>query len=589
MTTPSGSGPLTAEHLFDPELSDRWGWVLETLASIEELKAGPALTKADRRDEAERAYRRLLDGLANGVESTPPEHRHDSQSFRRWFTEAVLLWTLFARTGSAPLVDTIGGGSNVDFPLDLPLDEDAVSRVRSALRAFGWSEEELGSIDAGIRHSVSNLELKRQLTAALADRFHAGEGTGPERCVELMRGFYGDLPFVPGEVDVMITSTALFFFVPRKGAALDAPTWDARSAEEQAAVRDFFKRVDVANTAQTSRFPAFGLYEPASFSSMLVSGLADAVGARADVVKETLATMFSVIPSSLRAQYLIHDLWGHTWQEALNEFEWEYQRVPKLDHPLAPGDGPELGGDGTPTLASAFIVVDGSVRLDEVRLREFVEGDLRGRIQVATSIPLSEVLADFMESKFSRAKPDMELPTSSLIPSTSLKIDLTVADTRVQVQRYTRPYRALAVDPDDRARLVRALVATGLPERGLSDAVELAARRMWREFEVAFDEGIRPEPGASAGTIRSSVLRRLLLQFTLLMVEFQRALDWVRPASAAREPWKDPATCPDLFAIAFTHFYEQDRQKNFWHIDQVARSELTRACARLGEAISAQA
>jgi hypothetical protein len=96
-----------------------------------------------------------------------------------------------------------------------------------------------------------------------------------------------------------------------------------------------------------------------------------------------------------------------------------------------------------------------------------------------------------------------------------------------------------------------------------------------------------PEPAEGrAGEIRSTVLRRLLLQFALTMVDFERALDWARPEVAAKEPWRDPATCPDFLAVAFTHFYEQDRSKNFWHIDQVSRNEFAGACERLRRALA---
>jgi hypothetical protein len=236
-------------------------------------------------------------------------------------------------------------------------------------------------------------------------------------------------------------------------------------------------------------------------------------------------------------------------------------------------------------LGSAFAARAGRTVLDEPRLFQFAEADLRGRIQVATSVPLSEVLADFMESKFSRARPELELPTSSLIASTSLKIDLTIADTRTQGRRYARPYRKLAIDPDDQARLVRELEALGLPQSGREESVRRAGRALWLAFAPAFDETLAPEPAAAGSdTIRANVLGRLLIQFALVMTDLERALERMRDASAA-ERWRDPAACPDLFAVALTHFYEQNRQKHFWHMDQIARNEFAEACERLRRAL----
>jgi hypothetical protein len=579
---------LEASRLFDRTLPEASAWVLEALYELDELKNGPSLTRGERRAQAELVYRRLLDGLEPLREPTLPEHARDSASFRQWFSEAVLLWMRFARSGSAPLVDSVGSQTLKEFPIDLPIDEAALSRVRAALQsAYGFTPDALSELERRIAHDTSNLELKRAIAGALADYLRDGRLDAPGR-LALMREFYGELPFRPGEVDVLVASTAVFFFVPRKGNALDVPDWKQRPEAERARVQAFFEKLDRANNAETRRFPAFGFFEPEGLNSELLDALARAAGVPQQVVKATLPTMFSFIPTGLHAQYLVHDLWGHTWQEALNEFESEYALSLRLESSLAPGDGPEFGGPGTPELASAFVAVNGRTTLDEARLLEFGEADLRGRIRVATSVAFSEVLADFMESKFSRARPALELPTTSLIPSTSLKIDLTIADTRAQVRRYTKPYRRLAVDAEERGRLVRALLERGLPHAGLDEAVARAGRSLWLAFAPAFDDTLVPEPAeGAAGEIRSTVLRRLLLQFALIMVDFERALGSAK-ADATQPVWLDPGQSPDFYAVAFTHFYEQDRAKNFWHIDQIARNEFSVACERLKKAIPSE-
>ncbi len=571
---------LEASRLFDRTLPGAYAWVLDALYEIDQLKSGSSLSKAERRQRTGALYDRLREGFAAMHEPTPAEHAHDRAGFRTWFCEAILLWIRFAGTGSAPVVDSVGAETLRKFPVDLPLDAAAADAVKGAMvRAFRLSPDELATLERRIANVTSNLDLKRAITGAIAAELAAT----PEARLALMREFYGPLPFRPGDVDLLIVSTAIFFFVPRKGQALDTPGYAERPEAERNGVKAFFEKLDRANTAETRRFPSFGLYEPELMSPELVRRLAGAVGAGEAVVKATLGTMFSVIATSLHAQYLVHDLWGHTWQEALNEFEWEYALLPNLDRPLAPSDGPEFGGKGTPTLASCFVARDGRTTLDEARLLAFGEADLRGRIQVATSVPLSEVLADFMESKFSRTFPELELPTSSLVPSTSLKVDLTISDTRTQVKRYTRPYRKLAVDEEEQARLARELEATGLPRAGLDEAVARAGRVLFHGFAPAFDDTLAAEPaGVETKEVRSSVLRRLMLQFTLILVDFEKALGRIRPAAPnANERWRDPASSPDLFAVVMTHFYEQDRQENFFFIDQIARNEFHAACEKV--------
>jgi hypothetical protein len=580
---------LEAANLFERTLPDDAVWVLEALNELDGLRTASGSTKDERRKRATVLYRRLLQGLEGLREPTPPEHVQSGPLFREWFTEAVLLWVRFSKTGSAPTIDTVGADTLKEFPVDLPPDAPTVARVKEAARrAFDWSPEQFAVMERRVEHLTSNLGLKRDICRALSAHLGEGDRLDPAGRLVLMSQFYGELPFHPGDVDVLLVATAIFFFLPRKGNGLDVEHFAERSDDERRKVREFFEKLDRSNNAETRRFPSFGLYEPDRLDGALVERLAETVGAPPSVVKSTLSTMFSFIPRALHAQYLVHDLWGHTWQEALSEFEWEYALVPYLDRPLSPDDGPEFGGNGAPKLVDAFRVDAGEVLLDEARLLAFGERDLRGRVQVATSVPLSEVLADFMESKFSRARPKLELPTTSLLASTSLKIDLTIGDTRAQIRRYTQPYRALAVDPEDQARFAGELRARGLPEGGLLDAVRRAGRILWLTFAPAFDDTLRPEPaegGSGGGGIRSSVMRRLLLQFALVMADFEHVLALTRPDSASDEPWRHPASCPDFFAVAFTHFYEQDRQKNFFYIDQIARNEFVPACARLERAL----
>ena len=217
---------LDAAHLFDRTLPEASAWVLEALFELDELKGGSALTKDDRRKRAQALYRRLLDGLEPLREPTPPEHGRDSPSFQQWFTEAVLLWIRFAKSGSAPLIDTIGSETLKNFPVDLPLDDAGSERVREAvMKAFDWTPGDFAAVERRIEHMTSNLELKRSITDALAAHLReAGRLDGAGR-LQLMREFYGDVPFRSGEVDVLVASTAVFFFVPRKGNVLDVPDW----------------------------------------------------------------------------------------------------------------------------------------------------------------------------------------------------------------------------------------------------------------------------------------------------------------------------------------------------------------------------
>lgn len=204
--------------------------------------------------------------------------------------------------------------------------------------------------------------------------------------------------------------------------------------------------------------------------------------------------------------------------------------------------------------------------------------DVLSRIQIGISVALSEMLADFMESRFARAVPEAALPTSSLIPVRRLKMDLSIGDMRRQILRLRRPYRMLATDPTTRDQL--ALQSTGLPGLGLLEAVEGAATLIWQRLAGAFDVTIDGQPVEPSATgvrcLRSSALRRILLQVVLVARELERGLEGAKNAT-----WRDPETSPGLFMVGFTHIYEADRRRNFWHLDQIMRESWSPACAAL--------
>ena len=284
--------------------------------------------------------------------------------------------------------------------------------------------------------------------------------------------------------------------------------------------------------------------------------------------------------------YLVHDTWGHCWQEALTEFEWEYAYTAQLDAPFHPDDLPNFdcasSHEALPTFACAFGVVDGRTQLDAAKLMEFAEVDLRSRIRIATSVMLAELLADFMEAKYARLRPATAMKTSSLIPPTSLKLDLSISDLRRQIYRIKRRYKRLAREPHVQQQLVRELADAGHPEKGLKEAVARAAELMWQAFGAKLS--VKLDPVAMPdGRLKSSVFRRLLLELVAIVAQLEETLAGM--AIDAAEPWRDPARCADLVSLCLAHFYERNRLRKFWKINQMIRNELPVALAQLKAAL----
>jgi tellurite resistance protein len=580
---------LDREHLFDAELPSGAAPLCALLARLEAitreqkaLDAPSAEARAAAQHEARAVYARLLAesapfALDDRAPSLGPPHE-----LRTRFADAVLLWMQFCRSSSLPLVDSLDTRSVRSFPLDLPPDAAAFARIRAALAASqGLSEAELGECERRVARATRTLRRKHDLTRALAARLHA-RGHDPAELAELMREFYGPLPLRPGDVDLVVTSSAIFFVLPLHAERFDVPDWDARPEAERVEIGAFLARLARENLKETWRFPAFGLFEPSALAPALLDELALATHTQPDSVRQRLCTMVNILPKAEIDQYLVHDAWGHTWQEVLNEFESDYARLRSISEPLAPSDGPRFGGAGVAELGAAFRAVDGRTRLDEAEWLASAEADLHGRVQIGLSQVLSEVLADFVEAKFSRLEPSRALPTSSLLPSSSLKLDLTIQDMLRQARRSSRPYRELWSKAPERARWVQALRGRGLPEAGLDEAVAAACRAL----EARFGAALRPAITGTGAEPGSSVATRALLELTLLCRELERVLD--ETSERASPAWLRPEYCPDLWAVSLSHLYEADRQNRFWSLDTLLRSPLRQACRALGSALDSR-
>ena len=593
------------ERLRPAPVSEAWRPALQAIEELGTLATGNGGPTPERRAAATELRRRLLDLAPRLAEDVPAPFAPDADEHRLWFTQAALLWMHYAEIGGVRL-DTVGSLTLRRFPVDLSSSPGDRALLRSGLaRAFGWSAQELAKLEDDLAPSMSGLRLKIAITGVLVERYLAGLAGGAKSdrtltgalTLQLMRLFYGEVPFHAEDVNLVVTSTALYFCIPYHGGQLDTPGFAARPARERRAVKQFIQRLDAGNSALTDRFPSFGFFDRGALSADLVrdvtAGLAGAgQEAGEDTVRETLATMVSILPTHLAEQYLIHDGWGHVWQEALCDFETPYRRLVHVSEPLTPDTGPLFGGPGTPRLAEAFRAQGDVTLLDEEKLALVTSRDLAGRIESGLGAVMSEVLADLVEHKFVRRvhPSDAVFTSSSLLPHEPLKLDLTLADLRAHVRYWRRPYRALIRDKRARIELTELLEASGLPHRGLRESVERAAALLedwyapvlsrklddWRNVET------------SGGSIPVTLLQRVMLNLTALDAELDRFLAEADLAHGkiGGPLWRDPASCIDLLVLLLGWFYERDREHYIYNLDELVRSSLRPSMERLRDALA---
>jgi hypothetical protein len=577
---------LTREALFDRTLPDSWAPLVASVSELGALAAEQAGSADDagRRERAAALRSVIVAAAAEKVQASPDVLAWGSPEARRWFTEAVLLWTHFADASGRVRIDMLGSSELGRFPIDLPADPAAQAAVRAALVAgLGWREEELAALERALEHRLSGLALKRAITAEIARRLEEG---GAEAAVALMRAVYGDLPLRAGDVASVVTTTGIFFCLPLADDALDVPGYAARPEDERAAIGEFAARLGKAATSlKNVRFPAFGLFDPAAVDADFYRELTAQVASQdpslarvpEKVVADTFATMVLVIPSGEAPKYLIHDSWGHGWQESLCEFEWLFGDFQDMSAALR--------GEA---LRAGFADAGGRTVVDEAGLERAAGADLRRRIAIGLNLVIAEALADLMEHKYGRQREP--LPSSSLLPEAILKLDLSWIDASRVARLWSAPYRHLARSADARRELCDDLAASGLPRDGLTEAVDQALGLIADRFAPALP-ALAPEQAPPPGRTSVDLVQRAVLGVATLEAALAQLIARGEARLAARGDdvprWRCPAACIDLIAVLVGWFYDQDPAMHVWHLDELVARELWPALLALEAGIDA--
>ncbi|MDA1051960.1 MAG: hypothetical protein O3C40_15955, partial [Planctomycetota bacterium] len=304
----------------------------------------------------------------------------------------------------------------------------------------------------------------------------------------------------------------------------------------------------------------------------------------ADIVFQTLCTMVTCFSAPESEKYLIHDTWGHCWQQSLCEFEWSYYDLAFVREDLSPVTGVRFARR-TPdqALASAFEVHGGAVRLNRDRAREIISAEIRGRIAVCVNAVVAEMLADLVEHKFIRyaGREGEIMKSSSMFRDQPLKLDLTYEDIGFHLRFWRRPFRRLMRRAESRDRLAEQLHGAGLPKQGLLQAVQALAEVIAEFDAVAFTRKLVVEPLAD-GRIAVDIPRRLFLAALTVeraVTEYLDNGDALYRIMHEKNPnvprWHCPMASMDLLLVTLAWMYEQDREMNFWHLGELIRHEIT--------------
>jgi hypothetical protein len=484
---------------------------------------------------------------------------------------------------STEVLDTAGSRTLTDFPSDFVATCDDCDRLRKALRSFPeLSEEKLKLLRHEVDVDAHDADRKQRVVEAIRDEF----GLWPnapglrENMYRFFCACYPDTGIRADEVELIVTGCMIFFCLPFYGTELQTDRFQAASEKEQSPVRRFLKRAASFSQWQFAHFPVFGFLRGEDLSDDLLDRLSSRSGLPKDTLCRELSRLTAIIPLQEIDKYVVHDVWGHGWQASILRLDGLYEQLARFARPLTLNETARGAAGEKMRLADCFSGRGDQLRLDEPLFRQFVTWKITGRLPVAMTPVLAEVIADIAEFKFIDLRPDKAdaLLSSSLMRLFPSKLDLIMIDVPFYFSQATKVFRLMASRPKRQQRLIDELVQDGATAQSARRAVEQAVG-IWNEMA----EGIfapRMKWHVEQGQLHVNVMSRLALNFLGIHRSKLRAYQWIREADTQSLPLK---SFRDLMLICAAVYFESDPPKNLWRVDEFVTLRIAPLCQRLAE------
>ncbi|MEL6761568.1 MAG: hypothetical protein AAFP04_14370 [Myxococcota bacterium] len=606
------------DRLFTTSVPGAWRPLLDTLADIE----AAAHDESTPQDERRGRLAELRGAMLAELESLHDDSKPPAPPWLvERFCQAVLLWSYYSESGARVRFSTQTSQTLPHFELDLPDGPTHRQTLKAALqRTFELDPVDLERWQTEIEHQSSNLSLKRAITRLVVARLQRHPGQVHNEIVRLFQSIYGHWPFHPGDLQILVAEAGIVFIAPFRDGQLEVPGFTERAYLERKNLEGFLRIVE-ASAWKTDRFPGFGELDPEALDTGFLEELRRQLHSEegldlmpSSTVRDTLHTMVTFLAERDIEGYLIHDLWGHTWQETLGEFEWDYYRLESvLDRPIgwltgaapSPGHGHHPGRepqasdpdhDNGVHLGACFSVIDGTIELDRERAVAACRRELETRVVLSLNAVVAEALADITEYKYTHGERSggERLPSSSLLFDSPIKHDLSARDILFHYRRWRGSFRALIDDPSERGRLSGQIAEKLGTHRGARQAVDALAELIRDALEsTALSLHRSPKGGNDVNTpIQIDIMQRVQLAAARLDLALSRylaqgneALRRARNDNSDLPRWRCPLACLDLLVIFLGWVFEHDRAVRFWDLHRFIGDEVVHLMVRLGASL----
>ena len=334
-------------------------------------------------------------------------------------------------------LDTAGSKIFTLFMPDAPASLALCEKLKSSLQqAFNLDSVTVDRLNRDLSIRVRPLHHRHQIMKSLEKRFNL-VSDNPKLdadILQLFRYLYPGAPFEVGDVKFVKTSSALYFCLPTEPAEkTQASKQNAENSTSKHSKSDYEKFLrKIWEVEPFAHFPVFGTFNAEDLDLTLRQEIATDAELPVELITSTLTRMIGVLPLAELDKYLIHDTWGHQWQESLLDFEVPYTALTLFQRPLSLTETAFVHGKQI-AFADPFVKTEaGTIELDADKLQQFIDAELYERAIIAFTPILAELLADVVEYKFLELHPEQEhlLPSSSLLKAFPSKLDLTLVDLR---------------------------------------------------------------------------------------------------------------------------------------------------------------
>ncbi len=477
-------------------------------------------------------------------------------------------------------LDTAGSKIFTLFTPDAPSNISECERIKTQLQQkFKITPESAEKLKHKLSIRTAPLRHRHQIMDSLQTRYKlvSDNPNLDDDILSFFQCLYPGAPFDVGEVKLIKTCSALYFCLPsvikesvaKKDAEQEKDTTNSdvkQHTKKKISYAQFLRKI--WQVEPFAHFPVFGTFDAEHLDITLRKRIAEDTGLSLELVTTTLTRMIGFLPLEELDKFLIHDTWGHQWQESLLNFEELYTELSLFGRPLSFTESASVLGEQL-SFFDAFVRTDtGDIQLDTEKLTEFIDAELYERSIIAFTPILAEMLADVVEYKFLQLYPDQAhlMPSSSLLKDYPSKLDLTLEDLRNCFVRASEAFQTWVDSDEAKHRIHTEIVEKfDIPDREkehkgldrlLVKAVNICKERLERFYQLDW----------SWEKTENNCLRLNAFSFT--------ALNFLRIHTAFLQTYeslskvKTKCGFKDALVLAMGTFFEKEPQSNIWKLDQ---------------------